>query len=462
MEWIIMNDELMHEGKPGMHWGINKYQTKSGKWTPLGLKRRREREGFGGKKKATPSSDAQKRAANKNEIKNIKSKSELESAKTDYKVSKYENKKRIIDAKNGTIASKLVNKVKEDKEARAAAKKEKTAEEIIRSGDMKTVLKNKEKLSNEDLAKAIDRMKLEQGLSSVSDAKKQQGVDAYRRVADVVGITANLTTQGINTYNNIAKIMNTVGGKDLKIIGDKGPSAYDQAMNALKLRQARANADLTEMRLEQARNAGQNQNSSSSSSSSSQSGTSSSQSGTHTSTTQQGQTSAPQTQTGTTLSGSQLRRLTTASGRWTQQSQDIASRRATDAGRTNQRLRDLRLRVASAHGTDSDEYRRVEAAERASEIVFQHTSNQYAELNRRNPTGQTVRAATRNAAVNAAHRAAEGLRNARLTPAARQAARDTAAYRAQQAAQDIDRAYDTLTAFNLTDYERRYNLRDDH
>lgn len=479
MEWIIMNDELMHEGKPGMHWGINKYQTKSGKWTPLGLKRRREREGFGGKKKATPSSDAQKRAANKNEIKNIKSKSELESAKTDYKVSKYENKKRIIDAKNGTIASKLANKVKEDKEARAAAKKEKTAEEIIRSGDMKTVLKNKEKLSNEDLAKAIDRMRLEQGLSSVSDAKKQQGVDAYRRVADVVGITANLTTQGINAYNNIAKIMNTVGGKDMKIIGDKGPSAYDQAMNALKLRQARANADLTEMRLEQARNAGQNQNSSSSSSSSqpgtsssspTSSSSSSSQTGTSTSASQQGQTSSPSAQTGThatatqqgQMTGAQLRRLTTAPGRWTQQSQDIASRRATDAGRTNQRLRDLRLRVASAHGTDSDEYRRVEAAERASEIVFQHTSNQYAELNRRNPTGQTVRAATRNAAVNAAHRAAEGLRNARLTPAARRAARDTAAYRAQQAAQDIDRAYDTLTAFNLTDYERRYNLRDDH
>lgn len=281
MEWIIMNDELMHEGKPGMHWGINKYQTKSGKWTPLGLKRRREREGFGGKKKK-PSADAQKRAANKNEIKNVKSKAELESAKTDYKVSKYENKKRIIDAKNGTIASKLANKVKEDREARAAAKKEKTAEEIIRSGDMKTVLANKNKLSNAELSQAIERMRLEQNLSAVSAQKKQAGADAYKRFADIVSTTANLTSQGINTYNNIAKIMNTVRGTDLKIIGDKkdGPSAYDRAMNAARLKTAQAAARTAEMNARAAERreaeATGGSNSSSSSSTSSTSGNSSS------------------------------------------------------------------------------------------------------------------------------------------------------------------------------------------
>ena len=379
MEWIIMNDELMHEGKPGMRWGINKYQTKSGKWTPLGLKRRREREGFGGKKKATPSSDAQKRAANKNEIKNLKSKSELESAKTDYKVSKYENKKRMIDAKNGTIASKLANKVKEDKEARAATKKEKTAEEIIRSGDMKTVLKNKEKLTNEDLAKAIDRMKLDQGLSSVSAAKKQQGIDAYRRVADVVGITANLTTQGINAYNNIAKIMNTVGGKDMKIIGgEKGPSAYDQAMNALKLRQARANADLTEMRLDQIRNAGQNQNSSSSSSSSSQSGTSSStsnsssqQTGTSSST-----SSSSSSQTGTHTTASQRSQASPGTFRHIRDSYaqlPETENRSTRALRNvNQRSEELELartRVREEFGVNSDQYERVNRAANAMNEV---------------------------------------------------------------------------------------------
>lgn len=406
MEWIIMNDELMHEGKPGMHWGINKYQTKSGKWTPLGLKRRREREGVGGKKKATPSSDAQKRAANKNEIKNIKSKSELESAKTDYKVSKYENKKRIIDAKNGTIASKLVNKVKEDKEARAAAKKEKTAEEIIRSGDMKTVLKNKEKLSNEDLAKAIDRMKLEQGLSSVSDAKKQQGVDAYRRVADVVGITANLTTQGINTYNNIAKIMNTVGGKDMKIIGDKGPSAYDQAMNALKLRQARANADLTEMRLEQARNAGQNQNSSSSSSSSSQSGTSSAsptssssspQTGTHATASPQSGTSSStssssSSHTGTHTTASQQSQASPGTFRHIRdayaqlpETENRSTRALRNVNRRREELELVRTRVREEFGVNSDQYERANRAANAMNEVADLVALRY--RTRMNSTG---------------------------------------------------------------------------
>ena len=362
MEWIIMNDELMHEGKPGMRWGINKYQTKSGKWTPLGLKRRREREGFGGKKKATPSSDAQKRAANKNEIKNLKSKSELESAKTDYKVSKYENKKRINDAKNGTIASKLADKVKEDKEARAAAKKEKTTEEIIRSGDIKTVLKNKEKLSNEDLAKAIDRMKLDQGLSSVSAAKKQQGIDAYRKVADVVGITANLTTQGINAYNNIAKIMNAVRGTDLKIIGDKGPSAYDQAMNAARLRTAQAAATTAEVNARRALE--------------SESSSSSSQTGTHTTASQQGQTSSPSAQTGTHTTASQRSQASPGTFRHIRDSYaqlPETENRSTRALRNvNQRSEELELartRVREEFGVNSDQYERVNRAANAMNEV---------------------------------------------------------------------------------------------
>lgn len=393
MEWIIMNDELMHEGKPGMRWGINKYQTKSGKWTPLGLKRRREREGFGGKKKATPSSDAQKRAANKNEIKNIKSESELESAKTDYKVSKYENKKRIIDAKNGTIASKLANKVKENKDARAAAKKEKTAEEIIRSGDMKTVLKNKEKLSNEDLAKAIDRMKLEQGLSSVSDAKKQQGVDAYRRVADVVGTTANLTTQGINAYNNIAKIMNTVRGTDLKIIGDKGPSAYDQAMNALKLRQARANADLTEMRLEQIRNVGQNQNSSSSSSASPQSGTSSSSpTSSSSSSSQSGTSSSSSSHTGTHTTASQQSQASPGTFRHIRdayaqlpETENRSTRALRNVNQRREELELVRTRVREEFGVNSDQYERANRAANAMNEVSDLVGLRY--RTRMNSTG---------------------------------------------------------------------------
>lgn len=41
------NSELFHFGIKDMKWGIQRFQTKAGKWTPEGLARRREREGFG-------------------------------------------------------------------------------------------------------------------------------------------------------------------------------------------------------------------------------------------------------------------------------------------------------------------------------------------------------------------------------------------------------------------------------
>ena len=45
-------DYLMHFRTKGSKNGVNRYQTESGKWTPLGLERRREREGFGEGRKA--------------------------------------------------------------------------------------------------------------------------------------------------------------------------------------------------------------------------------------------------------------------------------------------------------------------------------------------------------------------------------------------------------------------------
>lgn len=226
MEWVIMSDELMHEGKRGMHWGERRYQRKDGSWTPLGLRLRREREGVKGSKRK-PSGDAQKRADRKNEIKNLKSKAELDTAKAAYKINKAQNKAAVQEARSKTnivkdkakaAANAVKNAAKEKIAERKAAKKEATAEEIIRSGDMKKVLQNKDKLTNEQLRAAADRMDLEQRLTRISDNKKQSGLDAYKRFADTVGTTANLTKNGISIYNNIASVMNTFFDKDMMII----------------------------------------------------------------------------------------------------------------------------------------------------------------------------------------------------------------------------------------------------
>lgn len=219
MEWIIMSDELEHSGKKGMRWGERNYQRKDGTWTPLGLRLRRIREGVSGsKRKASP--DAQKRAERKNEIKNLRSKAELDTAKAAYKINKAQNKSAVQAAKAGaaTIGNKIKEAAKKASEVRKEKKREESVEEIVRSGDMKKILQSKTKLTDDELRAAAQRLQLEQQLSSISDKKKQSALDAYKRFADVVGTTANLTKNGISIYNNIASVLNTFTDSDLMIV----------------------------------------------------------------------------------------------------------------------------------------------------------------------------------------------------------------------------------------------------
>lgn len=219
MEWIIMSDELEHSGKRGMHWGERNYQRKDGTWTPLGLRLRRIREGGSGSKRK-PSGDAQKRAERKNEIKNLQSKAELDTARAAYKINKAQNKSAVQTAKAGaaSIGNKIKEAAKKASETRKEKKREESVEEIVRSGDMKKILQSKTKLTDDELRAAVQRLQLEQQLSSVSDKKKQSALDAYKRVADVVGTTANLTKNGISIYNNIASVLNTFTDSDLMIV----------------------------------------------------------------------------------------------------------------------------------------------------------------------------------------------------------------------------------------------------
>ena len=201
-------DELYHHGIKGQRWGIRRFQNPDGTWKFAGKKRRKQSKG------------ATARAARKEAMKEFKSKSELDTARASYKVTKEKNKQAIKTAKaeSATIGKKIKGAIKDQMDKRKEKKKEATAEEIIRSGDLNKVIKNKDKLSNEQLNEAIRRMQLEQQLKDVDTKKKQNALNTYKRFADTVGTTANLTTNGIKIYNNVASVLNTFTDSDLMII----------------------------------------------------------------------------------------------------------------------------------------------------------------------------------------------------------------------------------------------------
>lgn len=473
MEWIITNPEMSHSGVPDMRWGRRRYQNKDGSWTELGKRRRREM-----------SPDAKKRADRKNEMKNLKSKGELDTAKANLKITKALNKAAVQEAKAGvkTFRGKMADKAKAAAiaakdaakakvEERKTAKKEATAEEIIRSGDMKKILQNKGKLTNEQLQAAADRMDLEQRLSSISAQQKQAGIDKYKRFADVVNTTANLTSNCITTYNNLSKILGTFGIAELPQITANAQRAQQDTQSSSSSSGGHSNQSQShgssnsnhssgsQSQSQSSSNQSHSQNSSnqshshsSSDDSSSSSNQTSSSSNSHTSPTLRDRLSAGLQRH---RDAAAERRAQQHANRWTQEAQDDRSEQAQIAARTNQRVRDMRYR-AQTSGASDEEIRRLENLERATETIAQYRGNQYAEMARRNPTGQTKTQAARNAAVNTAHRTAEALRNVTLTRAAREANRETAAHRAQQAQQQLDDAFRLLGQTDLDELERRY------
>ena len=92
----LSEDELMHFRTRGSKNGVRRYQTPSGEWTPLGLKERRIREGWGEKRAARKAAKAERRAA-----------------RIQRKIEKRENHKaRVAAAKEAYAQRKAKNNIK--------------------------------------------------------------------------------------------------------------------------------------------------------------------------------------------------------------------------------------------------------------------------------------------------------------------------------------------------------------
>ena len=465
MEWIIMSDELEHAGKRGMHWGERNYQRKDGTWTPLGLRLRRMREG-GSDSKRKPSGDAQKRAERKNEIKNLQSKAELDSARAAYKINKAQNKSAVQAAKAGaaTIGNKIKDVTKKAVEAHKEKKREESVEDIVRSGDLNKILQSKTKLTEDELRTAVNRLRLEQDLKDVGAREKARGQETFKKFANTASDVANLTKSGIDVYNNVAKVINTFTGRDLKTIGGGGQeSAYTQAMNAARLRTAQAAATTAEVNARRALSSerpGDNNDDSPTDSRSSSSRRPSAPSN-------DDDNRSGSSRNSSNGGGSDDNNPPSGSG-WTPQrqaeSQSRLDRAMTDVSHANA----LMTAARSRYGENSSQARQMEQLYRAANTVATAARTSHNEVVNSNPAVQAEnrRQAIRDIAnmpvQDAVHAVTHRASTLTLSRAAREAQRQQAEYDAQQAIQRLDAANNLLNNVNMDNWRRSMGLDDDY
>lgn len=150
-----MNEmELYHHGIKGQKHGENRYQTKDGEWTPLGLKRRREREGFGeGGNREGMIAKRRRLRAEKKEMKRAKK-----------RASEVEKEEKKIEKKIETI---------EEKRAR-----------LLKSSNAEELYKNRDLLTTAEINERLNRIDVEQKLAKVANSTKKSGMDRIQKVID--------------------------------------------------------------------------------------------------------------------------------------------------------------------------------------------------------------------------------------------------------------------------------------
>lgn len=208
MNWddiLAEQEHLEHHGVIGMKWGQRRYQNKDGSLTSAGRIHygvSERRKSYDAKKKQQAIRSGDMKTVLKNR-KNMTDK-ELEKAISRVKASKeisdeYETKKREAQetrketikkgiSKAGELASAAAEKhaenkakraekkaaKKAEKERKAAEKHERKLSDIINSGDIDVVLKNKVKLTDAEFEKAIARVKRTQELRDIVKAEKAE------------------------------------------------------------------------------------------------------------------------------------------------------------------------------------------------------------------------------------------------------------------------------------------------
>lgn len=95
---------------------------------------------------------------------------------------------------------------------------DKAKKDAINSGDTKRVRAWKDHLTEAEFREALNRVDLNQRLSTAEAKGKKSGLDAVENVMNKIGRVTNIVNTGLNAYGVVAKINNTFNPKQLPSI----------------------------------------------------------------------------------------------------------------------------------------------------------------------------------------------------------------------------------------------------
>lgn len=161
---------LTHTGVKGMKWYQRNYQTADGKWTPLGLQRRREREGFGDGK------DGLFKVRRK-------TKTEKEEVRKAKRAAREEKRQAKAAAKQQKI---------EAKQLKVEVAKREDIDKAIAKGDYKYLSKHVDELSTNDLMEAQKRISTMNTMRKAYNEINPPKEPLYKRIDNYANTTYNV------------------------------------------------------------------------------------------------------------------------------------------------------------------------------------------------------------------------------------------------------------------------------
>lgn len=133
-------------------------------------------------------------------------------------------KRKAAVAKKAQVKATKASEKQKKNEEQKQAQNEKTKNKILKSRSIAKVYKHADLFSDQELEKIKNRFTLENDIKKLRDSafiqKGRSYVDKIGMTADGLDRIASTIEKGSKTYNNVAKVMNSLYGSDMKIIGE--------------------------------------------------------------------------------------------------------------------------------------------------------------------------------------------------------------------------------------------------